>query len=114
MSMSDLMTGETVGMIAGSSVLSGAVGALLSRRRDNFKTLTDALIKRVTDLEGRVDTVESKLDAEQTAHEHTRRLLVQSEALLAAARAFIRTVMRWSAGDRAEPMPTPPDEVMAE
>ncbi|AVO21971.1 hypothetical protein I5G90_gp68 [Mycobacterium phage Adonis] len=114
MSLSDVMTAETFGMIAGSTVLSGGVVALLSRRRDNFKALTDALIKRVTDLEGRVDTVETKLDAEQTAHEHTRRLLVQSEALLAAARAFIRSVMRWGAGDRSEAMPTPPDEVMVE
>ncbi|AOT25050.1 hypothetical protein PBI_TREYKAY_33 [Mycobacterium phage TreyKay] len=113
--MSDGITAfEAVAALAGSSVLSVSVGALLARRRDNFKALTDVLMDRVTKLETRVDTVETKLDAEQIAHEKTRMVLAAREMTLAAARAFIRTVQRWAAGDRVDPIPTPPDEVMAE
>lgn len=105
---------EAVVAVASSSVLSVSVGALIARRRDNFKVLTDVLVDRVTKLETRVDTVETKLDAEQIAHEKTRMTLAARELALAAARAFIRSVQRWAAGDRLDPPPEPPAEVMAE
>lgn len=99
---------ELVAMLAGSSLLTALITALLSRRRDNFKALTEAygaLIERVTTLETRLDTVEGNLDNEKRGHEHTR-------SLLAVAMVFVRTVMNWGAGDRRGPMPVPPAELM--
>ncbi|AXQ53053.1 hypothetical protein SEA_RANDO14_33 [Mycobacterium phage Rando14] len=114
MTAEEVTQGAMIVALCGSPVLATAVGVLVARRRDNFKALTDMLVKRVGDLEARVDTVESKLDAEQAAHDHTRTLLVRSEAALAAARAFIRSMMRWATGDRGEPMPVPTGEVLGE
>lgn len=114
MTAAEVLQSATIVALCGSPVLAAGVVALFARRRDNFKALTDMLINRVGNLETRVDTVETKLDAEQVAHDHTRTLLVRSEAALAAARAFIHSVMRWGASDRAEPMPVPTAEVMGE
>ncbi|ALF01406.1 hypothetical protein SEA_LILPHARAOH_29 [Mycobacterium phage LilPharaoh] len=108
MSADTLTAAELVTLIAGSSVATALVTAVLSRRRDNFKALTEAygaLIERVTGLESRLDSVEGKLDDEKRGHEHTR-------SLLALAMMFIRTVMNWGAGDRRGPMPVPPAELM--
>lgn len=114
MTVSEALQSAAIVALCGSPALAAVAVGFFARRRDNFKALTDALIKRVTDLETRVDTVETKLDAEQAAHDVTRTLLVRSEAALAAARAFIRSLMRWATGDRAEPMPMPAAEVMGE
>ncbi|QFG09416.1 hypothetical protein I5H08_gp071 [Mycobacterium phage Yuna] len=103
-----LTAAETVTLLASSSLLTSLAVAMLGRRRDNFKALTDAygtLIERVTGLEGRLDTVEGKLDDEKRGHEHTR-------SLLAIAMVFIRSVMNWGASDRQGPMPVPPAELM--
>ncbi|ASR85234.1 hypothetical protein I5H06_gp70 [Mycobacterium phage SirPhilip] len=103
-----LSANEIVTLLAGSSLLTAFVTALLSRRRDNFKALTEAygaLIERVTGLEGRLDSVEGKLDVEKRGHEHTR-------SLLSIAMVFIRSVMNWGASDRLGPMPVPPAELM--
>ncbi|QAX95571.1 hypothetical protein I5H03_gp075 [Mycobacterium phage Nibb] len=106
--VADLSPSELVTLIASSSLLTAFVTAMLSRKRDNFKALTEAygtLIERVTSLEGRLDTVEGNLATEKRGHEHTR-------GLLAIAMVFIRSVMNWGAGDRLGPLPVPPAELM--
>ncbi|WNM74120.1 membrane protein [Mycobacterium Phage Nergal] len=102
-----LSPGTAIALILGGPILTAGATALLSRRRDNFKALTEAytaVIERVTGLEGRVDSLEGKLSDERREHEHTR-------SLLTLAQMFIRTLMHWGAGDRQEPMPTPPAEL---
>lgn len=103
----DLAGADIVALIATSSLVTAIGTALLSRKRDNFKALSEAygqLIERVSGLEARLDSVEGKYDDEKNKHENTRSLL--SIALL-----YIRTVMNWGAGDRTGPMPVPPAEL---
>ncbi|QFG08421.1 membrane protein [Mycobacterium phage Guanica15] len=107
--LAELPPNTIAALVIGSPITGAAVAALLSRKRENFKALTEAygtLIERVTGLETRVDTVETRLEAEKRGHEHTR-------GLLAIAMVFIRSVMNWGAGDRRGPMPVPPAELMA-
>ncbi|QXO13958.1 hypothetical protein SEA_ILLUMINE_33 [Mycobacterium phage Illumine] len=107
--LGELPPNTVAALVIGSPITGAAVAALLARKRENFKALTEAysaLIDRVSGLETRVDTVEKKYDEEKRGHERTR-------ALLAIAMLFIRTVMNWGAGDRTGPMPVPPADLMA-
>lgn len=101
---------QWVGIIAGSSVLSSAVTALVARRRDTFEVLTtayDKLGERVIRLEVRLEDIEKDLGAERAEHEHTK-------SKLRRAMDFIRTVMVWGATERVEPLPVPPAELMVQ
>ncbi|AIW03020.1 hypothetical protein MURUCUTUMBU_33 [Mycobacterium phage Murucutumbu] len=107
--LGELPPNTVAALVIGSPITGAAVAALLARKRENFKALTEAygaLIDRVSGLESRLDTVEQKYDDEKRGHERTR-------SLLAIAMLFIRTVMNWGAGDRTGPMPVPPAELMA-
>lgn len=116
MSALDGLTGaEVVGIIAGSNVLAVGVGAWLSRRRDTFAVFTDAYEKlavRVTALETKLESVEAKLGAEKEAHTLERVAHEQTKSLLRMAVVHIRAVMNWAAGERANPIPVPPAELM--
>lgn len=102
-----LTPGTALLLILGGPLLTLLATHLLGRKRDNFKSLTEAytaVIERVTGLETRVDSLEGKLSDERGAHERTR-------SLLTIALMFIRTVTNWGAGDRVGPMPVPPAEL---
>lgn len=107
--LGELPPNTVAALVIGSPITGAVTVALLARKRENFKALTEAygtLIDRVSGLEARLDTVEQKYDDEKRGHERTR-------GLLAMAMLFIRTVMNWGAGDRGGPMPVPPAELMA-
>lgn len=116
MSALDGLTGaEVVGIIAGSNVVSVGLGAWLSRRRDTFAVFTDAyeaLALRVTALETKLSSVEANLGAEKEAHASERVAHEQTKSLLRMAVVHIRAVMNWAAGERSNPIPVPPAELM--
>lgn len=109
-----LTTGEIVVALAGSSAVSGGVGAMLGRRINAFKAFTEAytaLATRVQVIEkqfgivqGERDAARDQLSAERIAHSRTT-------SLFRSALELIRAWRRWSEGDRAAPPPKTPEEL---
>lgn len=95
-----------VAILVGVAGLAGSIfTALLTHHRqgqavkvDRFEAITNALDKRIEDLEG-------ALKAERDGHQVTRELL-------RIALRHIRAILVWSAGPRDTPLPDPPDELL--
>lgn len=105
-----LTTADVVGLLAGSSVLSASVTALVARRPSMAKVFAENyrdVVERLTKVEARLDTVEKELDSERRDHGITR------ESLRTALR-WVRESVAWAAGPRHTEFPTPPVELMRE
>lgn len=95
-----------LGFFVGASSLIGSlfIGWLTHRHQqeavkvDRFEAITNALDKRIYDLE-------SELNNEKEGHRATRELL-------RIALRHIRAILVWSAGPRDTPLPDPPDELL--
>lgn len=109
-----LTTGEIIVALAGSSAVSGGIGALLGRRVNAFKVFTEAYIelaKRVRTLEERAGIVEGERDEARDQLSNERAAHTRTAGLLRSALQHIRAWVRWADGDRAAPTPPMPDEL---
>ncbi|MGB5794442.1 MAG: hypothetical protein WBH51_01470 [Mycolicibacter algericus] len=105
-----MTTAEVIAALAGSSVLSSAITAVVMRRPAMVEAFTESygkLAQRVTTLEGKVSTLEAALDSEKGEHSKTR-------DLLRLALRHIRDILAWGAGDRTGPLPDPPEGILHE
>lgn len=109
-----MTTGEIIALVLGSGGL-GAFGAatvnFLSGRAavrvDKFEAITNALNKRIDDLQEEVDRLSDKLDTEQRQHKATR-------ILLHIAMRHIRAMLVWLDTDRQAAPPEVPIELTDE
>lgn len=109
-----MTTAEIVALVLGSGGL-GAFGAatvnFLSGRAavrvDKFEAITNALNKRIDDLQEEVARLSGKLDTEQRQHNETR-------TRLRAALRHIRAMLAWLGTDRQSAPPTVPSALIDE
>jgi hypothetical protein len=92
---------EIVALVAGSTLVTAVITSLLSRKRDDFASYTQAykaVIERVKELEVGVANIEKELRAERERHERTYLLL--RETVL-----YLQAVVKWDAAGRPDGMP---------